>query len=396
MAAATAAAAAKFPAKVMAEVYRQHHIPLPPITLQALLQRGPRASPDVAKRLQGDAAALARWQEENAPVIVKSAQLLHREVPIRLARRIVDLENLPHGLPDAPAIVKLREELVASFEQMITSPVPQDLAGEREFMAMHRRIREEHATMHNNLADALQTLTHEPHGLSRLLDDFYNSRIGIRMLVDQHVAAQQPVPGFSGIIADHCSPVRIAEHVIAKVEPLWSENLRGRALPEFRIEGQPAATYRYIPQHIELILSEVIKNAVLNSLSSAATTASATAATGAHPRLGRRARRVHQSLGPRRRHDARPGERAVLVRAAIFQVIVGLVLLGQSLRSRVGGARATHEWHGLPQLLWASHRVAVRALLWWCAVGDAHGRLRCRHVHLYELPHRAISAQVIE
>ncbi|KAJ0400755.1 hypothetical protein P43SY_005476 [Pythium insidiosum] len=257
---------AKFPAKVLAEVYRQHHIPLPPITLQALLQRGPRASLEVAKSLQGDPAALQKWQEKNAPLIVQSAQLLHREVPIRLARRIVDLENLPDGLPDAPAIVKLREELVSSFEQMITSPVPHDLDGEREFMAMHRRIRTEHATMHNNLADALHELTHEPKGLSRLLDDFYNSRIGIRMLVDQHVAAQNPVPGFSGIIADHCSPVRIAEDVIAKVEPLWSANLSGRSLPEFRIEGQPAATYRYIPQHIELILSEVIKNAVLNSL----------------------------------------------------------------------------------------------------------------------------------
>lgn len=45
-------------AKVLAEVYRLHHIPLPPITLQALLKRGPRFAPGLAARLQGDAGAL--------------------------------------------------------------------------------------------------------------------------------------------------------------------------------------------------------------------------------------------------------------------------------------------------------------------------------------------------
>lgn len=52
-------------------------------------------------------------------MIITSAQLLHKEVPIRLARRIVDLENLPDELPDAAPIVSLREQLLNSFDQMI-------------------------------------------------------------------------------------------------------------------------------------------------------------------------------------------------------------------------------------------------------------------------------------
>ncbi|TMW64947.1 hypothetical protein Poli38472_009114 [Pythium oligandrum] len=257
----------KFPPRVLAEVYRQHHIPLPPITLQALLQRGPRATPAVVEKLQAIPSALQKWKEENEAVIVKSAQLLHREVPIRLARRIVDLENLPDGLPDAPSILTLREGLIESFDQMISFPLPTNLETEQEFMEMHRRIRAEHATMHGNLADALEDLKTEPDGLSSLLDNFYNSRIGIRMLVDQHLAAQNPHHGYSGIIADHCSPMTIAQSVIDKVTPLWQERLGDeRALPEFDLVGNAEATYRYIPQHIETILSEVIKAAVLNSL----------------------------------------------------------------------------------------------------------------------------------
>lgn len=261
-------------ARVLAEVYRLHHVPLPAITLQELLKRGPRASPAIIAKLQQDPSSLQQWKEANSPLIITSAQLLHREVPIRLARRIVDLENLPDELPDAPSILKLREKLLTSFDELISFPLPRSLENEREFMKIHRRLRTEHATMHAEVSDAIKQLNYEPQGLSESLDNFYNSRIGIRTLVDQHLAAQEPVAGFTGIVADKCSPVQIAQSVVDKVKPGWEEEslASGKKLPEFHIEGDKDAVYRYIPQHIELILSEVIKNAVVNSLSASSST----------------------------------------------------------------------------------------------------------------------------
>lgn len=139
-------------------------------------------------------------------------------------------------------------------------------------MEIHRRLRTDHVTMHAEVSDAIKQLNYEPQGLSESLDNFYNSRIGIRTLVDQHFAAQVPVPGFTGIVADKCSPVQIAKDVIDKVKPGWEASLSGQKLPEFHITGDPNAVYRYIPQHIELILSEVIKNAVFNSVSASSST----------------------------------------------------------------------------------------------------------------------------
>lgn len=153
---------------------------------------------------------------------------------------------------------------------VISFPLPINLETEHEFVELHRRLRKEHVGMHSGLAAAVQALTYEPKGLTESLDAFYGSRIGIRMLVDQHIAAQTPLPGFSGIVADHCSPVQIARDVIAQASPLWQQRLDGATLPEFHVEGDAAAVYRYIPQHIELILAEVLKNAVLNSLNSVA------------------------------------------------------------------------------------------------------------------------------
>ncbi|CAI5730466.1 unnamed protein product [Peronospora destructor] len=253
-------------AKVLAEVYRLHHIPLPPITLQALLKRGPVASPAIAGSFQTDPQALNKWRELNAPAIVTSAQLLHREVPIRIARRIVDLENLPDELPQAKPIVSLREQLLCSFHQLMSCPLPANLSDEREFINLHRRIRQKHGTMHGNIAEAVQALEHEPQGLSESLDNFYNSRIGIRMLVDQHIASQTPKPGFTGVVNDECSPVKIAQEIVDKVRPLWQKSLDGELLPNIIVSGDEKATYRYIPQHIGIILTEVFKNAVLNSV----------------------------------------------------------------------------------------------------------------------------------
>lgn len=207
-----------------------------------------------------------QWREANAPQIVTSAQLLHREVPIRLARRIVDLENLPDELPDAPSVLEMRRLLLHSFESLIQFPLPHNLESERKFVEMHRNLRVEHVNMHRSISAAIKDLDYEPEGLSESLDNFYNSRIGIRMLLDQHVAAQTPVPGFTGLVADKSSPVKIAENIIDTASPLWQQSLGGAKLPEFKITGDPEAGYRYIPQHIEIILTEVFKNAVINSL----------------------------------------------------------------------------------------------------------------------------------
>lgn len=47
----------------------------------------------------------ARPTEKNLLLI--SAQFLHKELPIRIARRAIELENLPFGLSEKPAVLKV-------------------------------------------------------------------------------------------------------------------------------------------------------------------------------------------------------------------------------------------------------------------------------------------------
>nr|CCA25718.1 pyruvate dehydrogenase putative [Albugo laibachii Nc14] len=264
--------------KLLAEVYRLHHIPLPPITLQALLQRGPIRPPAVRIiEWKQSEHKYQEWKVENAPAILQSARQLHREVPIRLARRIVELENLPSELLAMPNVGKIRGHMLTSFEKMIQSREIRTLEDEQRFMDMHTRIRREHRTVHADLAVAVQSMEKDPCP-SAILDEFYDSRIGIRMLLDQHVASTKPVLGYSGLVADSCAPLKIAEDLIELVTPLWRSQLASvhtnslgepnshLILPEIKLYGDQHATYRYIPQHIEIILLEVVKNAVMNSM----------------------------------------------------------------------------------------------------------------------------------
>lgn len=44
-----------------------------------------------------------------------SAQFLHKELPIRIARRAIELESLPYGLSHKPAVLKVLFSLIFFF-----------------------------------------------------------------------------------------------------------------------------------------------------------------------------------------------------------------------------------------------------------------------------------------
>lgn len=47
-----------------------------------------------------------------------SAQFLQRELPVRLAHRVAELENLPYGLSSKSQVLRVRDRYVASFQKI--------------------------------------------------------------------------------------------------------------------------------------------------------------------------------------------------------------------------------------------------------------------------------------
>jgi pyruvate dehydrogenase kinase 2/3/4 len=97
--------------------------------------------------------------------LLQIATFLKRELPVRLARRVVELKALPEGLDQMPSVNRVREWYEHSFVELRSAPVPTTLQEEAEFAELLHRIYERHAptlvTMARGVHELKQKLREE-------------------------------------------------------------------------------------------------------------------------------------------------------------------------------------------------------------------------------------------
>ncbi|GAB4825638.1 hypothetical protein Ancab_008512 [Ancistrocladus abbreviatus] len=214
-----------------------------------------------------------------------SAQFLHKELAIRIARRAIELESLPYGLSQKPAVLKgrgvldvnkiykfqVRDWYLDSFRDLRSFPEIKDKNDELEFTQMIKMIKVRHNNVVPMMALGVQQLKkgmnpnivyEDLDEIHQFLDRFYMSRIGIRMLIGQHVALHDPnpPPDRVGYIHTKMSPVEVARNA--------SEDARAICLrqygcaPDINIYGDPSFTFPYVPSHLHLMVFELVKNSL--------------------------------------------------------------------------------------------------------------------------------------
>ncbi|KAJ9181740.1 hypothetical protein P3X46_005802 [Hevea brasiliensis] len=200
-----------------------------------------------------------------------SAHFLHKELPIRIARRAIELESLPHGLSEKPAVLKVRDWYLDSFRDLRSFPEIKDSNEEREFTQMIKAIKVRHNNVVPMMALGVQQLKkgmdqkivyEDLDEIHQFLDRFYMSRIGIRMLIGQHVELHNPNPPpyCIGYIHTKMSPVEVARNA--------SEDARAICLreygssPDINIYGDPNFTFPYVPAHLHHMVFELVKNSL--------------------------------------------------------------------------------------------------------------------------------------
>ncbi|KAF8387714.1 hypothetical protein HHK36_026368 [Tetracentron sinense] len=200
-----------------------------------------------------------------------SAQFLHKELPIRIARRAIELESLPYGLSEKPAVLKVRDWYLDSFRDLRLFPETKDKHDELDFTQMIKKIKVRHNNVVPMMALGVQQLKKnmDPKILPQVqdeihqfLDRFYMSRIGVRMLIGQHVALHDPSPppDCVGYIHTKMSPMEVARNA--------SEDARAICLreygsaPDINIYGDLDFTFPYVPAHLHLMVFELVKNSL--------------------------------------------------------------------------------------------------------------------------------------
>ncbi|XP_071850276.1 branched-chain alpha-ketoacid dehydrogenase kinase-like [Apostichopus japonicus] len=195
--------------------------------------------------------------------LLRSAQYLHKELPVRVAHRIAEFRGLPFIVGCNPTILHVHELYIRSFFLLSEFPQIDSLATEQRYSRLVRNLLDDHKDVVTHLAEGFresrkhikdETLIH------RFLDRILTSRLGIRMLAEHHLALHQDRPDFVGII---CTKV-----FLKKVLEKWADfareqcELRYGYAPRVRLNGHVGAMFPYIIQPLDYILPEIIKNAM--------------------------------------------------------------------------------------------------------------------------------------
>jgi pyruvate dehydrogenase kinase 2/3/4 len=127
----------------------------------------------------------------NQCLIRQIACFLHRELPVRLAHRAVELEETP-VFKSSSSIRTVCNGYKRSFAEITSCPAPFDKDKEAQFARILEDIYERHATTLITMARGAHEIKTQMEkdtadfadfvDVQRRLDEFYLSRIGIRLV----------------------------------------------------------------------------------------------------------------------------------------------------------------------------------------------------------------------
>jgi len=238
--------------------------------------------------------------------LLTAAQWLWEELPVRLAKRLRDLDSLPFGLTKTAEVQSLMALYRISLAECLACERPTSSATELLFTDMLKRALVRHEATSVDLAtganlallaqqqqqaeggtggDANGTtppsLLQQHFILQDFLDRFNAARISSRLLMSQHVALHNPPrEGFVGVIQLDVDPEQIVRQAAADAAAVMRATLG--VAPQVRItdmskklvkigaqqvrkpnraDGAGIKGFHYVPAHLRAMLFELLKNA---------------------------------------------------------------------------------------------------------------------------------------
>jgi Mitochondrial branched-chain alpha-ketoacid dehydrogenase kinase len=190
------------------------------------------------------------------------AMFAHRELPIRLARRVRAIERLPFIVGVNPFIKNVYDLYKDSFHTLINLPAPKETDQQLEFTEILADLTETHQTVIPNLAKGFKECGKYMSQESKqdFLDKFVSARIGIRVIAEHYLHLQKTRPSWIGVVNTKSSPYLLLDSICRYVQQLCDLNYGSS--PEFEITGYTDTKFAYIDVHMEYIFMELVKNAM--------------------------------------------------------------------------------------------------------------------------------------
>eukprot|EP01135_Chromosphaera_perkinsii_P002729 Nk52_evm97s226 gene=Nk52_evmTU97s226 len=219
---------------------------------------------------------------------LKSAIFLRSELQIRLAHMVKEFDSIrPSALLEMPSTKRVRGWYIESFQDLVNAPSTEDMLASsdvpgtvNEFTELTKRIIQRHSPVVTTMAQGILELkkslpdfgsltSHQK--LHFFLDRFYMSRIGIRMLMAQHIelfdsesqGSSNKAKGWVGVIDKNCDPTQVAADAANNAKFLCDQYYMNS--PEFEIvtpNRKDEIHFPYIPSHLYHMCFELLKNSM--------------------------------------------------------------------------------------------------------------------------------------
>ncbi|KAI8339243.1 branched-chain alpha-ketoacid dehydrogenase [Chlamydoabsidia padenii] len=200
--------------------------------------------------------------------LLTSANYVRQELPIRLAHRLREFQNLPFIVGVNPHLQQVYNLYWEAFDRLRAVPPINTLEDNEQFCQLLHTSLQAHRVVIPQLALGIQQCPSADLPNDRR-DKFMNatlrSRISRRVLAEQHlILSNYPAVfanGMGGVmIFQHCSAHRILAKCIQKAITTSTTNK-----PDIIIDPGPDVDFAYVGDHIEYILYQVLLNAIQQS-----------------------------------------------------------------------------------------------------------------------------------
>lgn len=201
---------------------------------------------------------------------LRNAQFLHRELPIRMAQRVAELQQLPYGLSEQRDVHDVLNWYRQYTAVMALAPRPEVEQDTGAFAKTCEYVLQDHRSVVEALSIGVLQLRRKKSRkewtlIKREVDDvlnrFYMARIGLRFLLEHHVTSSPEYrkQGRAGIIESEMSPLGVAEQAAEDAVGLCVHHLGD--CPPIEFHCPENLTLTYVPMHLHYMLFEVLKNA---------------------------------------------------------------------------------------------------------------------------------------
>lgn len=201
--------------------------------------------------------------------LLKSAQYLWKELPVRIAHRIHEFRSLPFIIGCNPTILEVHELYIRAFNILNNHPAIRTADDEAAYSHLLRDLLDDHTHVVTQLAAGFKECRKHIQNedvVRQFCDRTLTSRLGIRLLVTHHLSLREEKPHHVGIINKSLRLKDLVEK--------WAEFTRRLAFhrygksPDIRLSGHIGSTFPYITLPLDYILPELFKNAVRATIES--------------------------------------------------------------------------------------------------------------------------------